>query len=102
MPPKKTRRQEVVDLLRDHEWSFDDLRHHLGLTVKVLEEDLKHIARSVRAAGERMLVSPASCSDCGFEFTKPAMHPPGRCPKCRERRIDGPWFHIPPRNSGAG
>jgi predicted Zn-ribbon and HTH transcriptional regulator len=68
----------------------------------VLEEDLHHIARSVRAAGERMHIRSASCSDCGFEFSRPALHPPGRCPRCRERRIDGPWLHIPPPNFGGG
>ena len=94
MPPKKTRRQEVVDLLRDHEWGFDDLRHHLGLTVKVLEEDLHHIQRSARGGRYRLIVNPARCERCDFEFTTKALHPPGRCPSCRERRIFGPVFHI--------
>ena len=90
----QTRRQQIVELLRVAEWSFDDLRHELALTVKVLEEDLRHIERSVRASGQTFLVRPASCLGCGFEFTKKALHPPGRCPQCRDRRIDGPWVKI--------
>lgn len=89
-----TRRQEIVERLRSEEWAFDDLRHDLCLTVRVLEEDLKHIQKSVRAAGDRLQVRSASCEGCGFEFTTKALHPPGRCPSCRERRIAGPWLRI--------
>ena len=94
MSARKTRRQEIVELLRIEEWAFDDLRHDLGLTVRVLEEDLKHIQKSVRSAGDRFQVRSASCVGCGFEFTSNALHPPGRCPSCRNRRIDGPWLKI--------
>ena len=91
---KHTRRQKIVEQLRSEEWAFDDLRHDLVLTVKVLEEDLKHIQKSVRAAGERLQVRSASCEGCGFEFTANALHPPGRCPSCRNRRIEGPWLRV--------
>jgi predicted Zn-ribbon and HTH transcriptional regulator len=94
MSARKTRRQEIVELLRIEEWAFDDLRHDLGLTVRVLEEDLKHIQKSVRAAGDRLQVRSASCAGCGFEFTSNALHPPGRCPSCRNRRIAGPCLRI--------
>jgi predicted Zn-ribbon and HTH transcriptional regulator len=23
-----------------------------------------------------------------------ALHPPGRCPSCRDRHIAGPWLHV--------
>jgi len=89
-----TRRQEIVERLRAAEWAFDDLRHDLGLTVRVLEEDLRHIDRSVRAAGSRLEMRSARCEACGFVFKSRAFHPPGRCPSCRERRIAGPWFKV--------
>jgi len=89
-----TRRQQIVERLTDSEWEFDDLRHELGLTVKVLEEDLHHIKRSVRSGGRRLVVTPARCEACDFVFKSTALHPPGRCPSCRERRIAGPWIRI--------
>ena len=91
---KHTRRQEIVERLRSEEWAFDDLRHDLGLTVKVFEEDLKRIQKSVRAAGEHLHLRSAVCEGCGFEFTRNALHPPGRCPECRGSRIEGPWLRI--------
>jgi predicted Zn-ribbon and HTH transcriptional regulator len=91
---RRTRRQQIVERLAESEWEFDDLRHEFGLTVKVLEEDLRHIERSVRAAGQRLIVRPARCEVCDFLFKSTALHPPGRCPSCRDRRIIGPWFSI--------
>lgn len=90
----KTRRQEIAARLRDGELSFDELRHELALTVRTLEEDLGHIQRSVRAAGERLRVRPAVCADCGFQLSSTALHPPGRCPSCHGRHLDGPWLSI--------
>ena len=90
----RTRRQEIIERLSKNEWEFDDLRHDLSLTVKILEEDLRHVERSVRAAGHRLVVTPARCEACDFVFKSTAFHPPGRCPSCRERRIAGPWFRV--------
>ena len=90
----RTRRQEIVALLRREEWVMDDLRHEFAITVKVLEEDLRHIERSVRAGGERLRIRSAVCADCGFKLSSKALHPPGRCPKCRSSRLDGPWLRV--------
>lgn len=89
-----TRRQEIVERLSEDEWEFDELRRDFCLTVKVLEEDLRHIERSVRSGGQRLRVTPAQCEACDFTFNSTAFHPPGRCPSCRDRRISGPWFRI--------
>ena len=90
----QTRRQQIVERLTENECEFDDLRHEFGLTVKVLEEDLRHIERSVRAGGQRLIIRPARCEACDFVFKSQAPHPPGRCPSCRDRRISGPWLRI--------
>jgi predicted Zn-ribbon and HTH transcriptional regulator len=90
----RTRRQHLVALLSDSTWSFDDLRRELAMTVGALEEDLGHISRSVRNDGQRLRVEPAACADCGFRLSSMALHPPGRCPKCRGRHLDGPWISI--------
>jgi hypothetical protein len=91
---ERTRRQQIVERLAEGEWEFDDLRRDFGLTVKVLEEDLRHIERSVRAGGQRLILRPACCEACDFVFSSTAPHPPGRCPSCRDRRISGPWFRV--------
>jgi predicted Zn-ribbon and HTH transcriptional regulator len=94
--PKRTRREEIAVLLEEGERGFDELRRELEIPVHVLEEDLRHIDLSVRAAGKRLVIDPARCLACGFIFTKSKFHPPGRCPKCRNRRINGPEYSIVP------
>jgi predicted Zn-ribbon and HTH transcriptional regulator len=94
LSPNRTRRQEIAVRLRSSEWSFDDLRHELAVTVATLEEDLGHIQRSARATHEKLQVRPAVCADCGFHLSSTALHPPGRCPKCRSGNLDGPWLQI--------
>jgi len=92
--PKRTRREEIIVLLENGEREFDELRRHFEIPVHVLEEDLRHIDLSVRAAGKRLVINPARCLACGFIFTRSKFHPPGRCPECRDRRISGPEFSI--------
>lgn len=94
MSPVRTRRQEIVDRLRCEEWVFDDLRHELAVKVSTLEDDLGHIERSVKANGERLRVRSAVCTDCGFNLSSTALHPPGRCPSCKSQDLDGPWLRI--------
>lgn len=95
--PRPTRRQEIADVLRRGEWSLGALRLELELPVHVLEEDLAHVARSVRAEGLRLRIEPARCPACGFTLRPPRpgrIHPPSRCPRCRNERLEGPWLRI--------
>ena len=94
MTPARTRRQEIIERLHEEEWVFDDLRHELAVTVSTLEDDLGHIQRSVKTNGECLRVRPAVCADCDFQLSSTALHPPGRCPKCRSGNLDGPWVVI--------
>ncbi|HSO22715.1 MAG TPA: transcriptional regulator [Chondromyces sp.] len=89
-----TRRQKIVELLSAGEREFADLRDELGVPVHVLEEDLQHVERSIRARAHRLRVRPARCASCGFAFTSTALHPPGRCPSCRGSQIMGPWLRV--------
>jgi predicted Zn-ribbon and HTH transcriptional regulator len=89
-----TRRQEIANRLQEREWDVRDLRRELGLTVRLLEEDLRHVQRSARCKGFRFIVRPARCSRCGFSLARVSLHPPGRCPSCRHRHVDGPWVQL--------
>lgn len=90
-----TRRQQIMSLLEDGEWTFDELRRQLDVPVAVLREDLRHVAQSARRPPGRLRVTPPRCSGCGFELTpKPGRFTaPSRCPRCRDERI------VPPRLS---
>ena len=92
-----TRRQEIVELLKMGEWGFHDLRRELRLSVKELEEDLRHVARSFRRGRPSFRTVPPRCRECGFEFKgrgAERMAPPSRCPRCRNERVEDPRFSV--------
>lgn len=96
----ETTRQRIVEILRRDELGFEQLQREVGVQARALEEDLRHIERSLRngrRGPERLRIQPASCLSCGFIFrdrTSRHLHAPGRCPQCRGDRIADPRFSI--------
>lgn len=90
-------RQRIVDRLHEGELSFEELRRELEVPARALEDDLRHVERSLRRGHARLRVDPARCLACGFTFTDRAprrFQAPSRCPQCRSERISEPRFRI--------
>jgi predicted Zn-ribbon and HTH transcriptional regulator len=68
-----------------------DLAAELGLREKEVVEHLEHLRRSHVA----LVVTPASCGECGFVFRKrDRLSRPSRCPMCRSEQINEPLFEV--------
>lgn len=105
MGARRTVRQQLRALLLREPLAYHTLRALLGLSVRMLEDELRHVERSARAAGERLVVEPPVCLACGFAFRDRAarhFHPPARCPRCRSERIEDPVFRIASTRAGGG
>lgn len=93
-----TRRQRIAELLAEAEWTFEGLRRELEVPVRLLEDDLQHVERSVRGrGGARLRAEPPRCLDCGFTFRDRAprrFQSPSRCPQCRSERIAPGRFRL--------
>jgi hypothetical protein len=88
--PRRTRRQELSELLDERQWSFEELRGELAMSVRLLEDDLHHLDRSLRHVDRRLAVTASRCGACGYEFRGRApkrFYTPGRCPRCRSEHI---------------
>lgn len=99
---KRTVRQQLRGLLLREEIDFETLRALLGLGVRALEDELRHVEKSARAEGERLVVTPPLCLACGFAFRDRVarhLHAPGRCPECRSERISPPAFRLVARDA---
>jgi transcriptional regulator len=70
------------------------LARELGLTRRDIEDDIRHVVRSARAAGYRVIVEPARCKSCGFTFAEDKLSKPGKCPACRGSRLFEPVIQI--------
>jgi len=97
-----TLRQQIIALLRVRPWEAGGLARALGISQRQVESHLTHVRTSVEAHGERMVIGPAQCRDCGFAFAeRTRTTKPSRCPQCKSEQLAPPVFAIQGRRSGA-
>lgn len=63
------------------------LAQELGVDRARIEDDLRHVIRTARAASQRVSVEPARCKACGFTFDESRLLKPSRCPSCKGTRL---------------
>jgi predicted Zn-ribbon and HTH transcriptional regulator len=80
-------RKHLLEILNAEPRSVSRLARELGLSRRDVEDDLRHMIRSARAAGHRVAILPARCRTCGFTFGEDRLAKPGRCPECKGSRI---------------
>jgi predicted Zn-ribbon and HTH transcriptional regulator len=83
-------RRDLLKTLTETPRSVSSIARDLGLRRADVEQDLRHLIRSARAAGHRVVVQPARCRACGFTFDEEKLSKPGKCPACR-----GTWLYEP-------
>ena len=89
-----TVRRQLLDLLSEEPRSVSSLARELGLSRADVEDDLRHLIRSARAAGHYLVVLPARCRACGFTFDEAKLTKPGKCPSCRGTRLFEPQIRV--------
>ncbi len=110
-----TRRQEIMVMLRERQWTLDELARNFVVSKKVIINDLEHIARSVarpslrpstgsggsgRALSlskrqARLQIHPPTCESCGFRFKdRSKFNDPSRCPRCKNEHLRSQRFRI--------
>ena len=97
-------------MLRERQWTLDELARNFVVSKKVIINDLEHIARSVarpslrsfgkpqdrlRSGQARLQIHPPTCESCGFRFKDRArFSDPSRCPRCRNEHLRSQRFQI--------
>jgi predicted Zn-ribbon and HTH transcriptional regulator len=91
----RTVREAIREELLRSPATARELSERVSIREKDVADHLRHLERSLRARGERLVIQPASCIACGFAFVRRArLTRPGSCPDCRSTRIDPPTFRI--------
>jgi predicted Zn-ribbon and HTH transcriptional regulator len=99
---ERTTRQRIADHLRDTDATASELSEIVSRPRSVVYDHLEHVAASIGDddaeasgdGGERLLVAPPRCRECGFDGFDDPLTLPSRCPECRSERIDEPTFRI--------
>ena len=76
-------RKQLMEILSAEPRTVTRLARELGLGRRDVEDDLRHMIRSARAAGHRVAIEPARCRACGYVFGEDKLAKPSRCPACR-------------------
>ncbi|MFB6130666.1 MAG: transcriptional regulator [Salinigranum sp.] len=90
----ETTRQRIVDALRDGSQTASSLSRTVGAPRSAVYDHLRHVARSLEGSGERLLVAPPECADCGFDGYDDPVGDPSRCPRCRSEDVREAAFKI--------
>ena len=103
LPPERTPRQRIIDLLADTRMTTDQLARMLGIPERLVEEHLPHVVKTVaRDRSRRFILEPSICLDCGFMFRdRTRLTRPSRCPQCRSEGISAPRYGIDSVGSGS-
>ena len=96
LPPERTVRQRLIELLTETRLSSYQLAQLLGIPERRVEEHLPHVVKSLgRDRSRRFVLDPSACSDCGFVFRdRTKLTRPSRCPNCRSEAITVPRYSI--------
>jgi predicted Zn-ribbon and HTH transcriptional regulator len=89
-------RKDLINLLTERPRSVSSIARELGLRRGDVDDDLRHALRSAQAAGHRVVVEPARCRTCGFEFGRDRLSKPGKCPACRGTRLLEAQIRVEP------
>jgi len=96
LPPDRTPRQRIIELITDTRLSSRQLAQMLGIPERQVEEHLRHVVKTVaRDPLRRFILEPSRCPDCGFVFRERIkLTKPSRCPRCRGENIVAPRYGI--------
>ena len=83
-------RKGLITLLRDQPMTLTDIAHLMDLPYQDVEDDLRHLAKSLKHSDYQLRITAAQCRKCGFKFNKEKLHKPGKCPRCY-----GTWISAP-------
>jgi len=90
-----TIRRAIIFALQEGPVLAKEISAAVSIPEKEVYGHLEHIRKSIAASGQRLVVTPAECKKCGFEFSKrERLNKPGKCPVCKGESIHEPLFAI--------
>jgi hypothetical protein len=87
-------RKDLVTFLQDHPLTVAELARLFGASHKEVEDDLRHLAKSLKQTAYHLDVHPATCRKCAFVFSAQKLTKPSKCPRCRSTWIEEPLVQV--------
>lgn len=93
-------RRHLVQMLLNEPMSVSEIARQAGVLPAEVEQDLRHLVKSLRHGEHELLVIPAECRKCAFEFSQEKFRKPSKCPECRSTWINEPMIEVRARSTG--
>ena len=93
-------RKNLIPLLTENPLTVRQIASQLRVQPSDIEDDLRHLEKSLVHTDETLVVHPAICRKCGFEFGPEKLRKPSRCPECKASWLTEPEIEI--RSKGGG
>jgi hypothetical protein len=90
----RTTRERMTDRLREEPLPTGALAREFDVRASDALDHVRHIARSLDATDEQLLVAPPECRSCGFTDFDDLVNHPSRCPDCKSEDVTEPVFRI--------
>jgi len=93
----ETLRERMIKLLieTNEPLSAREIALELGIdSERLVYEELKHVAKTIKRRGLTLYIQPAYCKKCGYVFKDAKIKKPSKCPKCKSQWIEPPRFII--------
>lgn len=87
-------RRDLIPLLLDKKLSVSEIARAVHEEPKEVIDALTHLAKSSKHGDYELVMDPAECRKCGFEFNTEKFSRPGKCPKCRSTWIYEPLIGV--------
>lgn len=97
VPPERseTIRRQIISVIAGEFLSAKEISAQVGISEKDVVEHLAHIRVMLQKEKRHLVVMPAECKKCGFEFRKrDRLSKPGKCPVCRSEQIRPQSFSL--------
>jgi predicted Zn-ribbon and HTH transcriptional regulator len=87
-------RKDLMDMLLENAMSVADIARRLEMPPREVEDNVRHLLKSIRHQGYRAQVTPAQCRKCGFTFGQDKLRKPGKCPRCHATWLSEPKLSL--------
>ncbi|MDB6041135.1 MAG: transcriptional regulator containing an domain fused to a Zn-ribbon-like protein [Verrucomicrobiales bacterium] len=73
-----------------------EISRSVGQKETTTVDDLKHLFKTVKHQGYKVIIESALCKKCAFEFDATKLNKPSRCPACRSSWVTEPRIKVAP------
>jgi hypothetical protein len=87
-------RRDLIPLLLDQKMGLSEIARAVHEKPKDVLDALTHLAKSSKHSDYEVVVDPAECRKCGFEFSEDRFSRPSKCPKCKSTWIFEPLIGV--------